>query len=127
MRLLRLERALIARLFDGILPPGVNARLPLGAHEAGVVSFYEEHLAFLPVRTRLGLRAAVDLLGAASWVHPLGVRRALETLAGSRVYAVRELVTLLKSVVCMGYFSDARVRRELGLDLTLDLSLEGLP
>jgi hypothetical protein len=122
MRLLRTERALVTRLFDGILPSGVSARLPLGAGEAGVVSFFEDHLGYLPRRTRVGLRAAVDLLGAASLVHPRGVRRALETLAGSRLYAVRELVTLLKSVVCMGYFSDARVRRELGLDLTLEES-----
>jgi hypothetical protein len=105
---------------DAILPPAANRRLPLGATDAGVVEFFEQHLAFLPLRTRIGLRAGVGLLGAAAHVHPRGLTMALDALADSRLYPVRELVTLLKQVVCMGYFTHPEVRRELGLDLTLE-------
>ena len=120
MPLLPVERFLVRSLFDAMLPSGANTRLPLGAGEAGVVAFFEEHLRFLPLRSRVGLRAAVDVLGAAARLHPRGSVVALEALAASRFYPVRELVTLLKSVVCMGYFSHPEVRRALGLDLTLE-------
>jgi hypothetical protein len=119
MRLTSVERALVRGMLDALLPSGANRRLPLGAGEAGVVEFLEEHLDFMPWRTRWGLRAALDLAGAGGLVYPGGARAALAVLAGSRLYPLRELVTLLKSVVCMGYFTNPEVREELGLDLTL--------
>lgn len=106
-------------MLDALLPSGVNTRLPLGASEAGVVEFLEHHLDFLPTRTRWGLRAALDVAGAAGLAFPGGARATLAALADSRLYALRELVTLMKSVVCMGYFTNAEVRAEVGLDMTL--------
>jgi hypothetical protein len=119
MRLSSVERRLIRPLVDALLPRGANRRLPLGAGDAGVLEFLEQHLDFLPWRTRWGLRAALDLAGAGGVVYPGGARAALAALAESRLYPLRELVTLLKSVVCMGYFTNAEVRAEVGLDLTL--------
>jgi hypothetical protein len=119
MRLSTVERWMVGGLFDAILAPRMNLRLPLGAVDAGVVAFFEQHLTSLPLRTRWTLRAAVDALAAIVPLHPRGARAGLERLAGSRFYALREAVTLLKSVVCLGYFAHPRVRRELGLDLTL--------
>jgi hypothetical protein len=119
-KLPRPERLLFAHLVDVILPPGANDRLPLGATDAGVVEFFEQHLAYLPLRTRIGLRAGVAVLGAAARLHPRGACRALDRLADSRLYAVRELVVLLKSVVCLGYFTHPDVRRTVGLDLPLE-------
>jgi hypothetical protein len=118
MRLLGVERRWVATLFAGILPPG-NRRLPHGAREARVVEFFEEHLGYLPVRTRWALRGAVDLASGLARVHPRGAAGVLEWLDRSPVYALREVITLLKSVVCLGYFTDEDVRRALGLDLTL--------
>jgi len=125
MRLTDGERRWAGRLFIGLLPPG-NRRLAHGAHEARVVEFFEEHLGYLPRRTRWAVRAGVDLAAGLARLHPRGALGALELLAASPIYALREVVTLLKSVVCLGYFTDADVRRELGLDLTL-ASLPGRP
>ena len=120
MRLSAPERRLVGKLFDAILAPRANGRLPLGAEDAGVVEFFEAHLSYLPLRTRWALRGAVVSLAALLPLHPRGAAAALEQLAESRVYALREAVTLLKSVVCMGYFTHPGVRREMGLDLTLN-------
>jgi len=120
MRLWAWERRRAAEIFDGMLPPGANGRFFLGAREAGVVEFFEAHLGFMPARTRWAMRAAVDVVGAYASVHRDGARGALQALARSPIYAMREVVTLLKQVVCMGYFSDLRVRDELGLDRPLE-------
>jgi hypothetical protein len=119
MRFWAVERWMVGELFDAILAPRTNLRLPLGAVDAGVVAFFEQHLTSLPTRTRWALRVAVDALAALTPLHPRGAHAALEQLADSRIYVLREAVTLLKSVVCLGYFAHPQVRRELGLDLTL--------
>ncbi len=119
MRLSRAERRWAGAIFDALVPPHASVRFPYGARRAGVVEFFEAHLDYLPARTRWGLRAAVGLLGAYGRLHPRGAGAALEGLAASPIYALREAVTLLKQVVCMGYYTDADVRRELGLDARL--------
>jgi hypothetical protein len=129
MRLTTPERKLATLVFDAILPsrpssPGdPAAKVPLSASEAGVVDFFEEHLTFLPSRTGWALRAAVLLLGgyAASVgrLHPRRVTGALEALASSRVYMLREAMVLVKSVVAMGYYANPDVRERIGLDARL--------
>jgi hypothetical protein len=120
MKLSAVERRLAGMLFDLILPSGAATRMPLSATQAGVVEFFEDHLDFLPTRTRAGLRAAVGLLGGyartVGRVHPGGPRAALELLSDSRFYVLRESITLLKSVVCLGYFTHPAVRSQMGLD-----------
>jgi hypothetical protein len=119
VRLSRLERQWAGAIFDALVPPNASARFPYGARRAGVVDFFEAHLDYLPARTRWALRAAVGVLGAYGRVHPRGAGAALEGLATSPIYALREAVTLLKQVVCMGYYTNLDVRRELGLDARL--------
>jgi hypothetical protein len=123
MKLSQPERRLAAMVFDEILPRGASERLPMSASDAGVVDFFEQHLDYLPPRTRWALRTAVAMLGgyarAVGTVHPRGVRGALELLSDSKLYAMREAITLLKSVVSMGYFSNPKVRHAAGLDATL--------
>jgi hypothetical protein len=119
MRLSAIERRLAGMLFDLILPAGA-ARIPLSATRAGVVEFFEDHLDFLPRRAQVGLRAAVATLGAyartVGRMNPNGERGALELLEASNIYWVRQSVTLLKSVVTLGYFAHPAVRAQMGLD-----------
>lgn len=120
MRLSSAERRLAGDLFNHIVPSSTG-RLHLSATEAGVVDYFEDQLDHLPVLTRHGLRVAVVALGA--YMRTLGrlrKRDALAALAESRLYLARETITLLKSVVCMGYFANPQVRAELGLDRPLE-------
>jgi hypothetical protein len=115
MQLSRAERRLAAMLFDQIVPEGASGRLGLSASQAGVIDFFEKHLDHLPLRTRWALRSAVLLLGTAALVG--GAQRTIELLASSHNYALRESITLLKSIVALGYCSNPLVRLEMGLDL----------
>jgi hypothetical protein len=126
MKLTATERRLAGALFDEIVPHG-DGRFPLSATEAGVLDYFEDHLDYMPTRTRWALRAAVGLLGtyarAGGRLHPGGMQGALESLGSSRLYSLRETITLLKSVVAMAYFTHPRVRAALGLDLNLSDTL----
>jgi hypothetical protein len=119
VKLTKLERRLAARVFDALLPPGASTRIPLSGSEAGLIDWFEEHLGYLPIRTRLGLRAAIGATGVWVSADRKGAIHSLDKLASSRLYLIREIVTLVKSVVCMGYFVHPSVRAEMGLDLTL--------
>lgn len=111
---------------ETLLPSGADPRLPLGALDAGFASFHDgEFSRTASSRMRLGFRVAV---ATATWVAPLLIRRvpplarldpddrerALEAMASSRHPLLRDLVTLMKLVVCFTYGTDQRVRDAIG-------------
>ena len=113
-------------VIDTLLPSGAHPDLKLGAFDAGFDEFftYFERTAVLPMR--LGFRGA---LFVAAWVSPLLILRlppldrlekedrekALEALGASRIYVLRQMLLLLKSVVCFSYGAHPEVRKVLGL------------
>ena len=80
---------------------------------------------------RWGFRAA---LFAAIWVAPLLIRRfpplrlhdrparerALAAMGTSRFYIIRQMLRLLKTIVCFGYGADRNVRDAIGYPLQHD-------
>ncbi len=113
-------------VLDTLLPSGAHPDLKLGALSAGFEDFlpHFERTAAFPMR--LGFRAA---LFASVWIAPLLILRlppfdrlkkkdrekALEALGKSRIYVLRQLLLLLKSIVCFSYAVHPEVRKALGL------------
>jgi hypothetical protein len=109
---------------DTLLPSGAHPHLP-GAGEAGVPEFLDEFERSAAPLLRLGLRAGMV---AAIWVAPVLIgrappitryaretrERALEALARTRIYPLREAFGGLKLVVSLGYGADPDVRRAIG-------------
>ena len=121
MVLSRRDRVVI----DTLLPANADARLPLGAIEAGFPAFHAELQRTATPLIRRGFRAATF---AATWIAPLLIRRrpplgrhprdvreqALEAMATSRIALLRQLLVLLKIIVAMSYGADPSVRRAVG-------------
>ena len=114
------QRAVI----ETLLPPQGPAGLP-GAFEAGFEDFHARFEETALPSMSLGFRAA---LFAAAWVAPLAIgappplsrlsdddrARALEALAKSRFYLLRQMVLLLKAVVSFHYGAQKSVRQAIG-------------
>lgn len=114
------ERAVV----DALLPAGARPGLP-GALETGFEEFYARFLREAVPALRLGCAAA---LFAAAWLSPLLIRRlppltrlspqereaALEAMARSRFYPLRQLLLVLKMVVCLHYGAQEAPRRAVG-------------
>ncbi|HEX4743571.1 MAG TPA: hypothetical protein VFW12_02745 [Candidatus Limnocylindria bacterium] len=112
-------------VIDTMLPSGAAHRMLPGAFEAGFDDFYDEfaRTAVAPMRLAFG-----TALFAAIWVAPILIRRlppltrhsradrerALGALATSGSPLLRQLATVLKGVICLGYGADPAVRRAIG-------------
>lgn len=115
-------------VIDALCPSNACAELPLGAFDAGFEEFYAELSRTAPGALVWSFRGA---LLAAAWLSPLMIgrlppfsrlspedgERALEALAKSRIYFLRQSVTLLKAVVSFRYGADERVRKAVGCKL----------
>ena len=113
-------------VLDTLLPSGAHPDLKLGIFDAGFEAFHEDFERTALPSMRWGFRAA---LFVAAWVSPLLIarlppitrlerperERALDALAGSRVYLLRQILLLLKAVVCFGYGGNREVRAALGM------------
>lgn len=106
-----LKRRLFAQL-DLLLPGGEGwprySEADTGAYWFG----WRERT---PLSTRLALALGVLVVGLYGWLHRLlggpggDPARALARAERSRIFAVRQSFVLIKSVGCLGYFSDPEV------------------
>lgn len=132
MGLWRSERRWLGVLFDAILPSGADERLPLGAADLPMQRFVDELFRTAPGQFLLGLRLAIWLVYWTPLLWKLrsfgGLSRPervahLERLSSSRLYAFRELPTMLKMVASFAYGAFPEVQTRVGLPPTED----GLP
>lgn len=123
------QRALLKRrereVLDTLLPSGIHPQLPWGIFEADFDGFYRRFLETADISWRFGFRAA---LFVAIWIAPLLIFRfppitlydrpareqALLALYASRFNLLRQMVLVLKAVVCFCYGADPRVREVIG-------------
>jgi len=115
------ERVVLSTLLPGGGPP-----LDLGVLEAGFEDFYAEFERTAVPTLRRGFKLA---LFVALWVAPCLIgrlppltrhdrrtrERALAALGASRSYLLRQMLSLLKSVVALSYGADRRVREAIGV------------
>jgi len=129
MKISRMEEGWVEAIMSALIPPGGDDRYPLSALDTGAVEIYREMLLYLPRLTGLGLRAAVVMiefwgpwlgLGKVSRFSRLGPEEkeeCLVRLSQKDAWLVRQLVLLLKSVACLAWCGDQRVRAALGHEL----------
>jgi hypothetical protein len=118
-------------VLDTLLPgEGAHPSLP-GAFEVGFDGFWDDFTRTAALPLRLGFRLA---LFVALWIAPLLVgrppplsmharpvrERALDALARSRLYVLRQMMLLLKATLCFHYGAVPRVRDALGFPLQFD-------
>jgi len=126
MKLLRVERRCLEAVFATMLPSNADPRLAFGAAEAGMDRFLDDLLRVAPLPFRLALRGCTWLV----WLAPPFVlgrwstfpamteadRTAFfEAMAASRVYLVREIPVLFKTVACLGFCGLPDVQRAAGI------------
>ena len=129
MRLFAFERRWLAGMLETIIPAGCSDRYPQSALDTGAPEIFDEMLLYLPAATALGLRGAVlgiELLGPLAGLRkparfsrlgPAEREACLTALSRSRVYFLRQLVLLLKSVACFGFGGDRGVHDLIGINL----------
>jgi len=112
-------------VLESLLPAGGHPTLPLGISDTGFELFLDEFQGTAPPHFRRAFRIG---LFAAAWIAPLLVRRlppfrrlndadrnrALAAMGSSRVPELRQLVSVLKSVVSLHYGALAPVRKAIG-------------
>ncbi len=107
--------------FETIFPENASARLPMGIAQLDVEGFLSEVRARSPVDAALGLRIAIWIVALAPIVvlHRFATlaslarperERVMRALLSSPVYAVRQLVLLLKAIGALLYAGAAPVR-----------------
>ena len=124
--LLPFERRWLRAIWRAILPSEASPRLTTGADDLPMLAYFSDLMARSPLRFLLGFHAAIWIVGLA----PLFMLRRLRTFAGlpqsegsalldrmahSDVYIVRELPTLLKMIVCLGYAGHPKVLDAVGI------------
>jgi hypothetical protein len=112
-------------VLDIVLPTGAHPKLALGISETGFDAFLEDFRQTAPPHLWRAFRMG---LFAGAWIAPLLVRqlppitrlnqvdreRALAAMAASGMPELRQLVSVLKSVVSLHYGSLPAVRRAIG-------------
>ena len=126
MKLWGVERRIVRAIMEALLPAGGDEQFPLSALDTGAEEMFQEMLLYLPAMTGLGLRAALWLIELGGPLLGLKKRarfsrlsleegeQCLAALAKSKTYLVRQFVLLLKSVACLAWCGDPRVRTALG-------------
>jgi len=118
-------------ILNTLLPSQAHPTLKYGIFDADFDTFWSdvEHTA-LPA-WRLGFQAA---LWTANWIAPLLIRRlppltlhdrptrerALAAMETSRIYFLRQMLALLKTIVCFGYGANRNVRTAIGYSRPMD-------
>ncbi len=112
-------------VIDTLLPAQAHPTLAVGALDNGFDTFYSDFERTAKPAFRSGFRAA---LFTATWLSPLLIlrlpplslyarptrERALLAMDSSRIYLLRQMVLLLKTVVCLSYGADPAVRAAVG-------------
>jgi hypothetical protein len=121
MTLTRLEHRWARDALDAIFPPGGDPRLPTGIADLDVDGFLDDLTRAWPPMTLLAFRLAVLTIGLSAFVVVRTLRpfhrltraerqRVLEAIYASRIYFVRQFVTLLKATGGMLYGAAPAVR-----------------
>jgi hypothetical protein len=119
MKLTRFETTWAEAAMEAIFP-GSSDGLP-AIHAMGLRGFLAEVTRYLPFRAVLGMRVAIWLVALAPLfvlgrlrtigrLAPADRERVVAALVTSRVYAVRSLVLILKTMGALLYGGDAAVR-----------------
>jgi hypothetical protein len=121
-KLSRRQRRLVLRVSE-LLLPGAEQGFPT-LDELGFVALTEHYLGDLHPLHRQGLVRVFDVLNALplgmGFARPLvrlrdaDARRFLHRLERSRVYALRNMLTLTKALVMLVYYADPRIEARLG-------------
>ncbi len=120
MRLASWESAWAEAAMQAIFPGSPEEGMA-GIADMGLTGFLADVMRYLPTRAALGMRIAIWLvalaplfvLGRLTTIARLPLldrERVVAALAGSRVYAVRSLVLILKTMGALLYGGDASVR-----------------
>ena len=129
MKITGIEKKWLEKILETLIPPGVEEAYPLSALDTDAAKIFEEMVLYLPAGTAAGLRASIffielmgPMLGLGRMARFSGLGQddreaCLSGLSKSDVYFVRQMPFLLKSVACMGWGGDERVREALGLNL----------
>lgn len=118
-------------ILDTLLPAGAHPALANGVFDTDFETFWSDFERSVPPSLRRNVAVA---LRAAEWIAPLLILRtpplrmhdqpiregALSAMASSRVYLLRQMLQLLKMVVCFCYGADRRVRDAVGYPLQHD-------
>jgi hypothetical protein len=126
MKLFGFERRWLLAVFETILPSGTDPRLSLGAADLPMLRFLDDAEARSPFEYLLGVRVALWVAMASpwlllyswrpwSWLDATGRLEALRRLQHHRIYALRELPSLLKTVACLGYCGVPSVQAAIGV------------
>jgi hypothetical protein len=126
MKISGMEKRWLRSALAALIPARANARFPLGALDTAAVKLSEEMLAQSPFLAAMGVRAAIWV----AYLFPLFIVGKLKTLSGLSpdeqdrylnrlydhpLYLIRQTILLLKSVACLSYLADDRVREALGM------------
>ena len=112
-------------ILDTLLPGTAHPVLKYGLFDAGFDAFWSDVERTALPTWRWGFHAA---LGAANWIAPLLIHRlpplnrydrptrerALVAMESSRIYFLRQMMGLLKTIVCFGYGANRDVRDAIG-------------
>jgi hypothetical protein len=112
-------------ILDTLLPSEANPALKYGIFDTDFDVFWSDIERTALPAWRWGFHAA---LWAATWIAPLLIRRlppltqydrqtrerALAAMETSRIYSLRQMMGLLKTIVCFGYGADQKVRDAIG-------------
>ena len=126
MNLTRIERRGGRDAFDAMYPAGADLALPMGISELDVDGYVDALTRAWPWRAMAAFRVTAVLIGLAPLFvlrtlapfHRLDAARrlrVLEALARSRVYVVRQMVTLFKASAGLLYGAAPAVRRALAI------------
>lgn len=121
MKLTEIERRWARAALDSMFPCGGDPRLPIGISDLDVDGYLDDLGRCWPAMVFFVFRLALVVIGLAPLVllrrlctfHRLGSEdrlRVLEKLYASRIYFVRQLVTLVKATGGLLYGGSARVR-----------------
>lgn len=126
MRLFGFERRWMVTIFESIVPSGASETLTLGAADLPMARYVDDLVAASPGRVALGYRAAAWIIviagpllagrfGLFTMLGPDERAEVLAELEQSRFYVLRELPTLYKMLVVLGYCGAPEVQRQLGV------------
>jgi len=121
--LTKFEQRIAEAISNTIFPPGGDIG-PSG-EDVGVSHFIDRYLGEIPFALRMGLRAFIILLeflpilfifrlGRFSVLNEAEREKYLEAWLSHRIFWIRAAMLALKSICCLCYYSDERVREALG-------------
>jgi hypothetical protein len=126
LRMTRVERRWLVRVFEVLLPRGADPRIPVGAADVPMGRFVDDLLAASGLEFVAGLRLCLWMVMLAPLVvlkrartflglGPADQAAVLERLRTSDLYVVREAPMLLKTIACLGFCGLPPVQGALGL------------